>query len=59
MTAWRDRATLTVEEVAELLGIGRGTAYDAVRGGTIPAKRVGRRWLVPVAELLTFLGESK
>lgn len=57
-SSWRDRATLTVEEAAELLGIGRGTAYDAVRGGTLPAKRVGRRWLVPVGELLAYLGEK-
>jgi excisionase family DNA binding protein len=39
--------TYTVEEVAVLLGIARGVAYDCVRSGVIPATRVGRRWLVP------------
>lgn len=39
--------TYTVEEVAALLGIARGVAYEAVRNGSIPATRVGRRWLVP------------
>jgi excisionase family DNA binding protein len=39
--------TYTVEQVAALLGIARGVAYEAVRTGEIPAARVGRRWLVP------------
>ena len=45
-----DRAeplTYSVDEVAELLGIARGVAYECVRNGSIPATRVGRRWLVP------------
>lgn len=39
--------TYSVEEVAALLGIARGVAYEAVRDGSIPATRVGRRWLIP------------
>lgn len=39
--------TYTVDEVAALLGIARGMAYESVRNGSIPATRVGRRWLVP------------
>ena len=39
--------TYSVDQVAALLGIARGVAYEAVRGGEIPATRVGRRWLVP------------
>lgn len=39
--------TYSVEEVAALLGIARGVAYESVRNGEIPATRVGRRWLVP------------
>ena len=39
--------TYTVDEVAALLGVARGVAYDDVRNGLIPAVRVGRRWLVP------------
>jgi excisionase family DNA binding protein len=39
--------TYTVDEVAALLGIARGVAYENVRTGLIPAVRVGRRWLVP------------
>lgn len=51
------RATITVEEAAEVLGpIGRGTAYEAVRRGEIPSLRLGRRILVPVPRLLAMLG---
>lgn len=39
--------TYNVDEVAALLGIARGVAYESVRNGEIPATRVGRRWLVP------------
>ena len=39
--------TYTVDEVAALLGVARGVAYEGVRSGSIPATRVGRRWLIP------------
>lgn len=53
-----ERLTLTVEEAAELLGIGRGTAYEAVRLHQIPSVRVGRRILVPRAALMAMLGAA-
>ena len=43
----QQRLTLTVEEVAELLGIGRGLAYQMVRDGRLPVLRFGRRIVVP------------
>jgi excisionase family DNA binding protein len=53
------RVTLTVEEAAKLLGIGRGTAYEAARRGEIPTIRLGRRLVVPRAKLLAQLGERE
>lgn len=47
---------LTVDEVATILRISRGLAFAAVRDGTIPHLRIGRRILVPrsaLAELLS------
>ena len=41
------RLTYTVEEVAYLLNLPPGIAYQHVRDGVIPAERVGRRWLIP------------
>jgi excisionase family DNA binding protein len=45
------RLTLTVEEAAHALGIGRNSAYEAIRTGDIPSIRIGRRRLVPRAAL--------
>lgn len=45
------KKALTVLEAAELLGIGRSSAYEAARTGQIPTVRIGKRILVPVAAL--------
>ena len=37
----------SVEEMGEVLGISRSAAFSAVRNGTIPSLRLGRRTLVP------------
>ena len=50
-----DRLVFTVEEVAQLLGISRSFAYDAVQSGGIPSMRIGKRILVPKAALHRFL----
>lgn len=53
-----DRLTLTVNEVAKLLGLGRSSTYQAVRTGEIPSIKVGRRYLVPVTALRAWLGDT-
>jgi len=42
-----DRLTLTVEEAARMLGLSRGSVYEAAHSGDIPTIRIGRRILVP------------
>lgn len=49
-------ATLTVEAAGKIMGISRASAYQAVRDGTIPSIRLGRRVVVPTARLLKMLG---
>lgn len=49
------KLTLTVEEVASLLGLGRTAAYEAARRGEIPSRRLGRRVIVPVPALREWL----
>ncbi|MFB0557249.1 MAG: helix-turn-helix domain-containing protein [Dehalococcoidia bacterium] len=56
-----ERLTLTVPEAAKLLGIGRQTAYEAVRTGVIPVIRFGRVIRVPrraLERLLANAGED-
>lgn len=46
-----ERLTLTVEESAKALGIGRSAAYEAIRRGDIPSIRIGKRLVVPKVAL--------
>ena len=41
------KIALSVEETANLLGISRNSAYEAVRQGQIPSLKIGRRILIP------------
>lgn len=50
-----ERLTITVEEAGRLLGISRGSAYQAAREGTLPTIRLGRRLVVPVERLKKML----
>jgi excisionase family DNA binding protein len=54
---WRARDTLTVDEAAAVLGVGRSSAYAAANSGDLPVIRIGKRLLVPVGALRQMLGE--
>jgi excisionase family DNA binding protein len=49
------RLVWTVEEVAERLGIGLSTAYEVINAGTIRARQINRKWLIPKAALSEYL----
>jgi excisionase family DNA binding protein len=51
------RRTVSVDEAARWLGVSRAAAYAAVARGEIPTLRIGRRVLVPRAQLAAMLGE--
>jgi excisionase family DNA binding protein len=53
-----ERLVFTVAEAGQLLGIGRNSAYEAVRRGDIRAVRIGKRWVVPKGEIRRILGEA-
>jgi excisionase family DNA binding protein len=55
MTAAGQPLVLTVEEAAALLRVSRGLAFAAVRAGTIPHLRIGRRILIPRSALYDLL----
>lgn len=52
------RSTLSVVEAAEILGIGRNSAYEAAGRGEIPVIRIGRLLRVPRAALERMLDEA-
>jgi len=54
-----NKLTLSVEEAAKLLGIGRNLCYDRVKTGEIPVIKIGRRLLVPRSALEKLLANPK
>ncbi|MBI2709110.1 MAG: helix-turn-helix domain-containing protein [Actinobacteria bacterium] len=50
------RLTVSVPEVAVLLGVSRSAAYMLVRSGEIPGVRLGRRVVVPLSAVLDMAG---
>jgi excisionase family DNA binding protein len=49
------RPTVSVDEAAVLLGVGRGTLYEAIRRDEFPVLRIGRRIRVSSAVLQRML----
>lgn len=56
-----ERQALTIGEAARRLGVHRETLRAAIERGEVPASRLGRRWLVPVAavEDILLVGGSR
>ena len=52
-----DKKFYSLLEVSRILGLEKGTVWRKVRGGEIPAIRVGKKYLVP-AEFFTSPGVS-
>jgi excisionase family DNA binding protein len=60
MTNTENRQTITVEQAAVLLGIGRASAYQLARTGKLPGiRRLGKRYLVAIRELENFINPRK
>lgn len=51
-----DRAVISVDEFARVIGISRTAAYDAAKRGEFPVRRLGRRLFVPVPALMEWFG---
>ena len=53
-----DRLTLSVKETADLLGVSHTTVYEAIKKGTFPHIKIGKRIRVSKAQLETLLQGS-
>lgn len=56
--ATSERLTYSVREAAELLGLSKNSAYQACLKGEIPHLKIGKRILIPVAQLDRMLNEA-
>ncbi len=54
----QNRLTVSVPTAARMLGIGRNSAYEAIRRGELPAARIGRRLVISIAALERFLANE-
>lgn len=50
-----ERLSVSVEEAAEMLSIGRSSVFNLLNDGLLASLKVGKRRLIPVAELRAFL----
>ena len=50
------KPTMSVDELSEVLAIGRGQAYAFVREGKIKTLKVGSRILIPTSAVRDMLG---
>ena len=50
-----DKLAYSVAEACAVLGLGRTRLYEEIKAGRIPVKKIGRRTLIPVDGLVTFL----
>jgi excisionase family DNA binding protein len=53
-----DAATISIDEAASIIGVGRNQAYAAAKRGELPVIRVGKRYLVLKAALKRLLQEE-
>lgn len=58
LTELRQRATVTVAEAGELLGVSRAHAFNLARSGELPTLKLGRRRVVSAPRLLAMLDAS-
>ena len=55
----KEKPFLTLEEVADLLGVNYQLIYRLVRSGELPAVRLGRIYRIERADLEAYLARSK
>ena len=46
---------LEVEDLCEILGIGRNTAYKILKNNIIPNRRIGRKYIIPKCGVINYL----
>jgi excisionase family DNA binding protein len=59
MSDTSERLTFSPQEVCKLLGLSRGSVYEAIRTGQIPSVKIGRRILVPRVALERLLEDRR
>lgn len=56
---WRERPFVSVQDAAEILGVGTGSIYNFQKTGSLTLKRLGGRTLVDVESLVQLIGGAE
>ena len=54
----QEKLAFTIEEAAKLASVGRTSLYNEIRSRRLKTRKVGRRRVVPRAELLRWLSHD-
>ena len=46
---------ITVEQIMEMLHIGKNAAYSLLKSGEIRTIRIGRRYIIPKQSIITYI----
>jgi excisionase family DNA binding protein len=49
------KETLTIQDVMEILQVSRNTAYEYIRCGEIPSKKIRNKYIIPRIGLENYL----
>lgn len=49
---------VTVDDVCQMLHIGRSMAYKLLGDGTIKTIKIGKRFIIPKQSIIDFLGQA-
>lgn len=53
-----EKLTVTVDEMAKIVGVSRPTAYELIHKEGFPTVRIGRRIVIPLDSLKRWLEEQ-
>ena len=49
---------ITIDDLCQLLAIGRNTAYSLLKSGEVKAFRIGRHWKIPRASATEYISRK-
>lgn len=50
---------ITVQDLRDILGVGRNVAYALLKEGEVPAFRIGRNWKIPKESVIHYISRWK
>lgn len=49
---------ITIDQLQKMLNVGRNTAYDLVKSGTIKTIRIKKKYIIPKISVINYITEK-